>query len=286
MILLTWNETEPENVVDQFKPETKVVSDTNVSAPSDMSFDFDEAEDVGEKKEIFTIYGHKNDGKTTISYGIPHKGDKILVFSFDNKSTRPKDAEYVKAGNLQIKVINAIKYLDKSNEQRYLESSAVTHEFILSILEQSRSKFAPDWVMFDGTEVMSGIMELVMRSKNNLKPYQGIANRSLWRERRQYIDDIHMKAMDIASKGVIYTMYSTKDEIIDNDGTVTKKVDVPKWIGSVMEETDVVIHAESKFENNKKVFIARVEGSKIPDRYPDGVYNVTGKRARDVIAEV
>lgn len=290
----TTTETEKEatkDVVEQFKPATEVVSDvkemvtstSSTSNDSAMSFDFDEAEDLGQKKEIFTVYGHKNDGKTTISYGIPYNGDKILVFSFDNKSTRPKDAKYIKDGNVEIKVINAIRFLDKSNESKYLESSVVTHEFILSILEQSTSKFAPDWIMFDGTEVMSGIMELVMRSKNNLKPYQGIANRTLWRERRQYIDDIHMKAMEIASKGVIYTMYSTKDEIIDNDGTVTKKVDIPKWIGSVMEETDIVIHAESKFENNKKIFFARVEGSKLPDKYADGVYNVTGKRVRDVI---
>jgi hypothetical protein len=205
------------------------------------------------------------------------------VFSFDNKSTRPKDAKYITDAKVYIKVINAIKYLDKSGELKYLESSLITHNFILSILEQSKAKFAPDWVMFDGTEVMSSIMELVMRSKNNLKPYQGIANRSLWRERRQYIDDIHAKAMEIANKGIIYTMYSTKDEIIDNDGTITKKVDIPRWIGSVMEETDVVIHAESKFENNKKQFYAKVEGSKIPDKYADGVYNVTGKRVKDVV---
>ena len=77
-------------------------------------------------------------------------------------------------------------------------------------------------------------------------------------------------------------MYSQKDEIID-EGAVTKKVDIPKWIGSIMEETDVVIRAETKFENNRRIFYARVEGSKLPDKYPDGTYNITDKRTRDVI---
>lgn len=289
---MAWDDD--KDISEQFKPTTDVIDDTassmvdtlitsSTKTASDFEFDFDDSIDDGDRKEVYTVYGHKNDGKTTISYGIPHPGDKILVFSFDKKSTRPKDATYIVAGNVTIKVIDAIQYLDKSSELKYLESSVKTHQFIISMLNQVKAKFGPDWILFDGTEVMSGIMELVMRSKNNLKPYQGIANRSLWRERRQYIDDIHKKAMDIASKGVIYTMYSQKDEIIDNDGTVLKKVDIPKWIGSVMEETDIVIHAETKFENNKKVFYARVEGSKIPDRYPDGMYNVTNKRFRDVV---
>jgi hypothetical protein len=276
-----------ETVEEQFKPKTEVVNDfvksgSAKSSVEDMVFDFDEAEDVGQKKEIFSIYGQKNDGKTTISYGVPNVGDKVLVFSFDKKSVRPKDAPYIKDGNLEIKVIDAIRYVDQSNEQKYLDSSVITHKFVLSILEQSTERFAPDWVMFDGTERMAGIMEIVMRAKNNLKPYQGIANRSLWRERKQYLDDIHKKATEIAKKGVIYTMYSQKDEIID-EGAVTKKVDIPKWIGSIMEETDVVIHAEVKSENGGRKFYAHVEGSKIPEKYPDGVYDVTGKRVRDVI---
>jgi hypothetical protein len=276
--------TEDTPDVEQFKPKTKLVDDstTEFTSLNTEDFVFEDEEDTEIKKEIFTVYGHKNDGKTTISYGIPYKGDKILVFSFDNKSTRPKDADYIMDGNLHIKVINAIKYLDKSSDKKLLESSQKTHAFILSMLAQAKLKFAPDWIMFDGTEVMSSIMELVMRSHNNLGPYQGIANRSLWRERRQYIDDIHMKSIEIASKGLIYTMYSQKDEVIDDGGVVMKK-DVPKWIGSVMEETDIVIHAESKFENGKKSFYAKVEGSKIPTRYPDGIYNVTNKRFRDVI---
>jgi len=290
---MAWTEEDDAAIADQFKPKTELIEEgqtapasvieaKQASTPS-FDFDFDEAEDTGIKKEIYTVYGHKNDGKTTISYGIPYKGDKVLVFSFDNKSTRPKDASYIVEGKVQIKVMNAIKYLDKSNEAKYLESAALTHSYIISLMQPAKAMFIPDWVMIDGTEVMSSIMELVMRSKNNLKPFQGVANRSLWRERRQYIDDIHMKAMEVANKGLIYTMYSQKDEIIDNDGTVMKKVDIPKWIGSIMEETDIVIHAKAKFENNKKMFYARVEGSKLPDKYPDGMYNITNKRFRDVV---
>ena len=49
---------------------------------------------------MFTVYGHKNDGKTTICYGIADPGDKVLVFSFDNKSDRPLDDGFAVLGNL------------------------------------------------------------------------------------------------------------------------------------------------------------------------------------------
>jgi hypothetical protein len=31
------------------------------------------------------------------------------------------------------------------------------------------------------------------------------------------------------------------------------------------------------------MFYARVEGSKLPEKYPDGMYNITNKRFRDVV---
>jgi hypothetical protein len=284
---MAWKKGDDE-IVEQFKPKTELVDDEPVvrssSDSGELTFDFDEQEDVGQKKEIFTVYGSKNSGKTSTSYGIPHANDKVLVLSFDKKSTRPKDAKYITGANLTIHVIDAIKFLDKSDDKKYLDSAVLTHKFIISMLNQAKEKFAPDWVMFDGTEVMNGLMELVMRSHNNLKPYQGIANRSLWRERRQYLDDLHMKAVEVASKGVIYTMYSTKDDIVEEGNTI-KKTDVPKWIGNIMEETDMVINTYVKSENGKNVFYAKIEGSKLPDSYPDEVYNVTNKRLRDLVGK-
>jgi len=286
-----------ESVAEQFKPTTELVDDNSVGInegdnitqnnkdeQNNFEFDFDdEVKKTKHKLEVFSVYGAKNDGKTTICYGIPDPGDKVLVFSFDNKSDRPLDEDYdVNFDGIIVRIVNAIKFLNKSNEEKYLASSTKTHNYIVSMLEQSESKFKPDWVMFDGTDVMNQLMEIVMRSNNNLKPYQGIANRSLWRERGQYIDDLHIRSGNITNKGIIYTMYSQKDEIIV-DGNVQKKTDVPKWLESVMRETDVVIKAETKTENGKREFFANVEGSKLPKKYPDGRYNVTGVRFKDAI---
>lgn len=275
--------------VEMFKPKTEITEDkvrgeAIIVNTDNSEFDFD-SETVPDKHklEVFTVYGHKNDGKTTICYGIADPGDKVLVFSFDNKSDRPLDDGYdVDFQGVKVRIVNAIKFLDQASKVKYLASAVKTHEYIVSMLEQSKSKFNPDWIMFDGTEVMNQLMEIVMRSNNNLAPYQGIANRSLWRERGQYINDLHIKSGNTANKGIIYTMYSQKDEIIV-DGNVAKKVDVPKWIESIMRETDVVIKAEVKEENGKRQYYANIEGSKIARKYPDGSYNVTGKRFKDAL---
>jgi len=254
-----------------------------LKAMEQMTFDFDEEEDTEEKKTIFSVYGLKNDGKTAICYGIPEPGEKVLVFSFDHKSSRPKDLPFIKPAELNIKVYDALKYIDKSTADIYQATSEVTYKYILSIMEQSVEKFNPAWIVFDGTEVLSSLMEQVMRLRNNLRPYQGISNLSVWKERKQYIENIHDRAVQTASKGVIYTMYTEKDTVIDRDGQTIRMKDIPKWIGSVMRETDVVIRADATFENDKRIYWAYVEGSKIQDLYPDGKFNVTGKRFRDVV---
>ena len=154
------------------------------------------------------------------------------------------------------------------------------------MIKQSIEKFGPDWIMFDGTEDMSVIMEQVMRMHNNVSPYGGISNLNIWKERKQILDDIHAKSMGASKKGVIYTMYPTKDTIIDKDGIVIKSKDVPAWIGSVMKETDIVIHAESEIKDDKEVFFARIERSKIQKEYPSGKHNITGIRFCDKMKEV
>lgn len=275
-----------EEDVDLTKPKTAIVEDItpNVTPVSNEEFLFDDEVYTGDNKVVFTVFGEKNDGKTTISYGIPDKGDKVLVFSFDNKSTRPLDAPYIVAGDLKVKPLNAIKYLDKSSAKTTLASAKITHNYILSMLRQAKEQFNPDWIMFDGSEVLNSIIELVMRADNNLAPYQGIANQSLWRFRKDMINNIHAKSKEIANKGLIYTMYTRQDEEIV-DGATQKKVAVPAWVGSIKEESDMVIKAEIKIVDGKNSFYARMIGSKLPDKYPEGLYDVTRQRFIDVISK-
>lgn len=251
---------------------------------SPLVFEFDEEEDLEFKKEIYSVYGMKNDGKTAVCYGIPAPNSKVMVLSFDNKSARPKDLPFIKIANLDIKVFNAIKHIDRSSAETYQATSEVTYFYIMSMLDQAKEKFNPDWIVIDGTEVMSSVMEQVMRIRNKLAPYQGITNLNVWKERKQYIDDVHAKATKTAKLGAIYTMYTDQHEVIDKDGQVLRKKDIPKWIGSVMQETDVTIRVDAIFEKDKRMYYAFVEGSKLPEKFPDGKYDVTGKRIIDVVS--
>lgn len=250
-----------------------------------ITVNFDDEEDLEEKKRIFSVFGLKNDGKTAICYGIPEEGSKIMVLSFDNKSSRPKDLPFIQAGNLTIKVFNAIKHLDKSTPDTYQVTSEVTLQYVHQLIEQAKEKFAPDYIVVDGTEVVSQIAEQVMRLRNNLRPYQGITNLNVWKERKQYLDDLHNQCCKAAGKGVIYTMYTEKDQLIDKDGVVIRSKDIPKWTGSIMQETDVTIKADTMFDGDKRVHYAYIE-SKLPLEFPNGRFDVTNKRLREVVSSL
>ena len=275
---MPWKDDEEE---EKSLIKKKVEELKKIEELSEQEFSYEDAVLEDDDKLVISIYGLKGDGKTTTAYGLAEKKDKIVVLCFDKKSKRPAKLPFLKG--MKIKVLNAIKPLDKSSKELYLHTSEITYKYILWLLEEIEEKEQPDWIVFDGTEVLSNICEMVMRKRNNLLPYQGIGNLNVWKERKQYIDDIHNKAMQIAKKGVIYTMYCDIDEII-KDGEVVKKKKVPKWIGSIMLETDIVIRVESEFENKQKKYIAIVESSKILD-FPEGVYDVTGRKLIDVLKE-
>jgi hypothetical protein len=250
-------------------------------AANKVAFNYEEAEEKASGKKVITVYGDKGGGKTALCYGLADPGDKIVVLSFDHQSKKPLDFAFVKNFKVKVKVLDAIKLLDKSSKEMYLHTSEVTLDYVHFLLQSAKEKDEPDWIVIDGTEIMSGIFEMVMRKRNNLMPYQGISNFNVWKERKQYLDDVHNKCLSIAKKGIIYTMYYDKHELV-KDGTVVKSKEIPKWIGSVMTETEVLIKVETDFEEGKKKFYAIVESSKNVF-IPEAKYDVTNVQFSKVV---
>jgi hypothetical protein len=246
-------------------------------------FNLDDAlMDTSKSKKIITVYGHKNDAKTTTAMGLAKKGDKVAILSFDQKSDRPTELDFVKKSGVEYKVYNAILYLDKSTPELYQTTAEKTYIFVLKILEGLKEKYKPDWVIIDGSEFLNKILEQVMRKRNGVMPYQGIANQNIWKERTQYIDDVHNQALAAATQGIMYTTYVAKDSII-KDGNVVQQKDMPKWLGDVMSQTDIIVRVVTEVTNGKTEYKAIIESSKFPREYPPKEYVITGRRLYDVI---
>lgn len=246
-------------------------------------FNIDDAiMDSSNSKKVITVYGHKNDAKTTTAIGMAKNGEKVAILSFDMKSDRPLDLEFVKKGNIDVKVYNAILYLDKSTPELYQATAEKTYIFVLKLLEGIKNKFKPDWVIIDGSEFLNKILEQVMRKRNGVMPYQGIANQNIWKERTQYIDDVHNQALAASKKGIMYTTYVAKDSVI-KDGNIIQQKDMPKWLGDVMSQTDIIIRVVTEITNGKTEYRAIIESSKFPREYPPKEYVITDRRLYDVI---
>ena len=223
-------------------------------------FDFAEVEEPT-PKEVYLIYGHKGHGKTYLAMTFP---GTIVILSFDRKSALVKAQHF--RGQKRIKVFDVVKYLDYSTPERWLETAEKTFRYLNALLDYIAEKIQPDWIVIDGAEIFQQICEMTMRYRNNLMPFQGVKNLNLWKERRLYIRQIHNKALSIAKKGLIYTTYVDKDEIVI-DGELVAKKDVPRWIDAIMYETDTVIRVRSIAADGAeglggRKFIAIVESSK------------------------
>jgi hypothetical protein len=230
--------------------ESEQMSNWNIG----NNFNLDEEEVSG--KQITTIYGLKGNGKTSLAFSFP---GTIACLSFDHKSAMIKANMF--DNDKRIKVYNAIKYQNESSPAQTLESSEITFKYVSYLLSEL-NKAKPDWIVIDGIEVLQQICEMVMRSRNNIMPYQGIANPNIWKERRLYIRQVHRQAVEACKMGVIYTTYTDKDELIENGTLLTKKT-IPKWVDAIMTETDDVIHIEaSSDKNGGRKFVATVESSK------------------------
>lgn len=261
----------------EYKKESIKKSSVVTLPEEDENFEIEEEETLG--KAVITIYGNKGEGKTTLALGID---GKIVALSFDNKTALIKYNMY--NGDKRIKVFNAVKYFSEDPNE-YTTSAKKTYKYVIAILKKVK-EIKPDWIIIDGTEIMMRIAEQVMREMNNLSPFQGVVNRNIWKYRRLVIRNIHRKALDAAQKGVIYTTYTTKDEIVE-EGTIVSKKDVPQYYDILLWETDVVIKAYSEFnEDNDKRFYARIDSSKLKEFETGKIYDVTNKTLKDIIKEV
>lgn len=217
---------------------------------------FDVSDAKSTAKIVFMVYGLKGDGKTFLTFSFP---GTIFCLSFDRKSLPIKEKDFKNDPRITVK--DSIRYLDKSSSEGYLESCDKTFRYVNYLLSTEATKSMPDWIMVDGSDIFSKICEMTMRYRNNLMPFQGIKNRNLWKERNLYVSQIHNLTSKIAKKGVIYSAYLDKHEVVE-EGEFIIKEDIPKWFGDIMTETDVVIRVVAPFEKAGKRFYAIVQSSK------------------------
>lgn len=235
------------------RPEEKPTEPISKEEPPTKEEELAEAK--GTTKSTFMDYGLKGSGKTYLAFSFP---GKIACLSFDRKSLPIK--QYSFNNSDRIKVFDAIALMDYSSPEGWTESADNTFKR-LNLLIDKIAEWEPDWIVIDGSEILQQICEMTMRYRNNLMAFQGIANRNLWKERRMYIRQIHNKCFEAVKKGVIYTTYTSKDEIIKEGEFVTKD-DVPRWIDAIMWYTDVVVKIRSVQEKSGRKFYATIESSK------------------------
>lgn len=264
---------EPEEVTKKpvvtKKQEPQFIED-ELKELSDMGFEFVEAQDSN--KSVLMFYGRKGEGKTFQTFKLP---GKLHCLSFDGKSVKIKK---LMKEDERIHVYDAMKYYAAYPEQEQLRTGKKTFlyvEYILDQLEKLKDKDRPDWIIIDGLERLHRISEMVMRYDNNIMPYEGFKNLNLWKVRRDCLAKIHARAIRIANKGVAYTTYLDKERVADEVDDSEIADDVPRWIGVIMEHTDVVFKCYKKWLSQELIFRVTIESSK-DERFPTGrILNVT-----------
>jgi len=259
---------EPEKPVEEEKPEP-----IPVKPKANGEFDYSPAKDS--TQTVIMIYGEKGETKTSTAFSFP---GTISCLSFDRKS-QPIKVNMKEDGN-RITVFDAVRYYSTETPDIMLSSSEISWKYINGLLNNAVQD--SDWIVVDAGEVFHKIAEMVMRSRNNLAPFQGVSNRNVWKERRMYIDQLLRMCQNKAKKGVIWTAYVDKNEIV-KDGDFVIKEDVPRWIDAVLYETDIVIRVRKTMDKNGQRFTAHVDSSKDPLFKTGKTVDITDKNAYTVL---
>jgi len=244
------------------EPEPKKVEKTSIDTdpvPTTPSYtddsEFDTSPDKESEKAVILFFARKGEGKTYGAFSIP---GTISCISFDRKSQRI--AALPEFSN-RVTVYDGLRYYDKTDSDMWLETSTKSWKYITKILDRIEKSDKPDWVCIDGGEIVHVMFEMVMRDRNDLRPFQGIANKNLWKYRNMLISQLLSRCEEISKYGVLWTAYVKKDEIM-KDGDYVVVQDIPKWIGAVLYETDSVVRMGRSDSKNGVRFFATVQTSK------------------------
>ena len=88
--------------------------------------------------------------------------------------------------------------------------------------------------------------------------------------------NIHNKALKCCKKGIIYTTYVDKDEVVE-EGTVITKTDMPKWVDIVFYTTDCVLRVNNKGDKKGRKYVVDVVSSKTRDFKTGDNIDITNK---------
>lgn len=266
-----WDESEIFKTGKNFLNNSQNLTSKQIS---NIQFDFSPTQN--NSIVVYTIYGAKGDGKTTTALGF---SGKIYVLCFDRKTNIIKN--FIYKGDSRIQVFDAIRYLNEDIE-KYPESSFITIKYCEELLKMFKND-KPDYIVFDGTEILMRIFEQAMRYYFNWTAFEGIKNMNAWKKRRLDIRKLHRLAENAAKKGIIYTTYTTQHKIVE-DGTVITQKDVPQYYDILLWETDVVIKSFSEFtKQGIKRFFIRIDSSKVPFLKTGATYDITNITIEEII---
>lgn len=217
---------------------------------------------MDDRKITVTHCGEKGEGKTTSAMGWP---GRIVTLSFDKKSFRVWDGVY--NDDPRITVLNPVKYIKHRNLDIYTGECEKTIRYVMFLMSEIEKRGGTDWILFDGSDRMTKIIEMNMRYRGHINAFAGVEQRGLWNLRTFDLRKLHNWAIQISRYGVIYTTFR---DIIDLEHESEKKqVYKPAWTDVIKEETDILIESSevrSRDRNHKLQvkFMATVVTSKAP----------------------
>jgi len=220
----------------------------------EMPSKFDVSSDTGGHGRVFMIYGEKGESKTTLALSFP---GKIYAISFDRKTTEVWLSMY--EGDSRIDVKDALRYMNWSSPEARLKSSDISLRYIDALLDEAKN-FEPDWILIDATGGYTKMAEMTMRYRNNIGMTEGVSW-TYWTERRLYIKQLHLKALGIAKRGIIYTAFVGVREKIENN-KIVDTMEQPKWVDVVKDETDVAIRVRARLYDDGMRYTAIIDSSK------------------------